>query len=74
MFYTSVKLFFFITDIRESINMVDRTMLMVINASFIFDMFLSLHTGIQFFILRNIKKYFIKIIFFKNIIYIHLKI
>lgn len=45
MFITSIKLCFFFNDIQGSVGLIDMQMLIIINISFIFDMFLSFNTG-----------------------------
>jgi hypothetical protein len=46
MFFTTVKLSFFLLDIRDSVFLIKQEWLYIINASFIIDMFISLKTGI----------------------------
>lgn len=45
MFFTTIRVFFYSTNIRASTGLIKTSTLMIINISFIIDMFLSLHTG-----------------------------
>lgn len=45
MFFTTIKLFFYITDIRASIDIIKNNTLYIINVSFWIDMILNLFTG-----------------------------
>ncbi|KRX00746.1 Cyclic nucleotide-binding protein [Pseudocohnilembus persalinus] len=45
MFYTTIKISFFIDDIRSSVGLMSVSILVIINISFLFDIFLQFHTG-----------------------------
>lgn len=45
MFFATIRLVFFITDMRTSTDIVKGYTLLIINISFLIDMFLALHTG-----------------------------
>ncbi|KRW99020.1 Zinc finger, CCHC-type [Pseudocohnilembus persalinus] len=45
MFFTTIRLFFFFNKMRDSVDIVKSYTLLTINCSFLFDMYLSIHTG-----------------------------